>query len=176
MAAQRKRRYKEHYPSISVRDFLNQPLLAEAKRKENKRAHYTVEGLKGHYYLEPKKVGYGVRFYLLCAHCDELKERLYIYRKALACSKCLKLYNLSNTQSEEERLMRRIRKERRALWGDHPVHKIDCDNLLEDSTYWLKPKGIHWKTFKKKHAAIRAMEDRYMNEYLMPMMRKLTRQ
>ena len=78
---------------------------------------------------------------------NKKRQHLYAVKNAYACRECLGLHYASQSERPQERLMRRIRKLRKELWGyDWP----DVNNMFEQVDYWPKPKWMRWKTFKQK--------------------------
>jgi DNA-directed RNA polymerase subunit RPC12/RpoP len=98
------------------------------------------------------------KLYITCPHCNKKRQHLYAVKNAYACRECLGLHHASQSERPQERLMRRIRKLRKELWGyDWP----DVNNMFEQVVYWPKPKWMRWKTFKQKRNKITELEKRY---------------
>ncbi len=98
------------------------------------------------------------KLYITCPHCNKKRQHLYAVKNAYACRECLGLHYASQSERPQERLMRRIRKLRKELWGyDWP----DVNNMFEQVAYWPKPKWMRWKTFKEKQENILILEAKY---------------
>jgi hypothetical protein len=74
----------------------------------------------------------------VCPYCEKKKAVLYLGNSGLACRKCYRLcYSIENKT-----------KSNRAIDGTFKVNqKIGCDGAIDDLVF--KPKGMHWKTFRK---------------------------
>ena len=98
------------------------------------------------------------KLYITCPYCHKQRQSLYAIKYAYACRQCIGLHYASQSERPQERLMRRIRKLRKELWGyDWP----DADNMFEQVAYWPKPKWMRWKTFEQKRNTITELEKRY---------------
>jgi hypothetical protein len=98
------------------------------------------------------------KLYITCPYCQKQRQSLYAIKNAYACRKCIGLHYASQSERPQERLMRRIRKLRKELWGyDWP----DINNMFESVHYWPKPKWMRWKRFEQKRNKITALEKRY---------------
>jgi hypothetical protein len=98
------------------------------------------------------------KLYITCPYCHKQRQHLYAIKYAYGCRQCIGLHYASQSERPNERLMRRIRKLRKELWGnDWP----DVYNMLENVTYWPKPKWSRWKTFKQKRNKIIELEKQY---------------
>jgi hypothetical protein len=98
------------------------------------------------------------KLYITCPYCHKHRQHLYAIKYAYSCRQCIGLHYASQSERPNERLMRRIRKLRKELWGnDWP----DVYNMLENVTYWPKPKWTRWKTFKQKRNKIIELEKQY---------------
>jgi len=84
------------------------------------------------------------KLYITCPYCHKQRQSLYAIKYAYGCLQCISLHYASPSERPNERLMRRIRKLRKELWGyDWP----DVNNMFENVYYWPKPKWMRWKTF-----------------------------
>jgi hypothetical protein len=98
------------------------------------------------------------KLYITCPYCHKQRQHLYAIKYAYGCRQCIGLHYASQSERPNERLMRRIRKLRKELWGnDWP----DVYNMLENVTYWPKPKWTRWSTFKQKRNKIIELEKQY---------------
>ena len=98
------------------------------------------------------------KLYISCPYCQEQRQHLYAIKSAYACRQCIGLHYASQSERPQQRLMRRIRKLRKELWGyDWP----DVNNMFEQVCYWPKPKWMRWKTFEQKRNKIIELEKRY---------------
>jgi hypothetical protein len=98
------------------------------------------------------------KLYITCPYCQKQRQHLYAVKHAYGCRQCIGLHYASQSERPNERLMRRIRKLRKELWGnDWP----DVYNMLENVTYWPKPKWTRWKTFEQKRNKIIELEKKY---------------
>jgi|TARA_R110000772_G_C13305092_1_gene439258 hypothetical protein len=98
------------------------------------------------------------KLYITCPYCHKQRQHLYVIKTAYACRECLNLHYASQSERANERLMRRIRKLRKELWGyDWP----EINNMFQQVAYWPKPKFMRWKTFEEKRNKIIELENRY---------------
>jgi hypothetical protein len=98
------------------------------------------------------------KLYITCPYCQKQRQSLYAIKYAYGCRECIGLHYASQSERPQERLMRRIRKLRKELWGyDWP----DVNNMFEQVIYWPKPKWMRWKTFEQKRNKITELEKRY---------------
>ncbi len=98
------------------------------------------------------------KLYITCPYCQKQRQSLYAIKYAYGCRQCIGLHYASQSERPNERLMRRIRKLRKELWGyDWP----DVNNMFEQVSYWPKPKWMRWKTFEQKRGKITELEKQY---------------
>jgi hypothetical protein len=98
------------------------------------------------------------KLYITCPYCQKQRQSLYAIKYAYGCRQCIGLHYASQSERPNERLMRRIRKLRKELWGfDWP----DVNNMFENIYYWPKPKWMRWKTFEQKRNKITELEKKY---------------
>lgn len=98
------------------------------------------------------------KLYISCPYCQKARQQLFIVPNAYACRCCLNLHYPSQSERPKERLMRRIRKLRKELWGyDWP----EVNNLFYPIFKWPKPPNMRWKTFERKRDEIRELENRF---------------
>jgi len=98
------------------------------------------------------------KIYITCPYCHKQRQSLYAIKYAYGCRQCIGLHYASQSERPQERLMRRIRKLRKELWGyDWP----EVNNMFEQVIYWPKPKWMRWKTFDQKRNKITELEKRY---------------
>jgi hypothetical protein len=98
------------------------------------------------------------KLYIICPYCHNQRQSLYAIKYAYSCRQCIGLHYASQSERPEERLMRRIRKLRKGLWGaDWP----DVNNMFEEVAHWPKPKWMRWQSFEKKRNEITKLEHKY---------------
>jgi hypothetical protein len=98
------------------------------------------------------------KLYITCPYCQKQRQSLYAIKYAYACRQCIGLQYASQSERPQERLMRRIRKLRKELWGyDWP----EVNNMFEQVVYWPKPKWMRWKTFEQNRDKITKLENKY---------------
>jgi hypothetical protein len=98
------------------------------------------------------------KLYITCPYCQKQRQSLYAIKSAYGCRQCIGLHYASQSERPQERLMRRIRKLRKELWGyDWP----EVNNMFENIHYWPKPKWMRWKTFEQKRDKITELEKKY---------------
>lgn len=98
------------------------------------------------------------KLYITCPYCQKQRQSLYAIKYAYGCRECIGLHYASQSERPQERLMRRIRKLRKELWGyDWP----EVNSMFEQVSYWPKPKWMRWKTFNEKRNKITELEKRY---------------
>ena len=98
------------------------------------------------------------KLYITCPYCQKQRQHLYAVKNAYACRDCLGLHYATQAERPRDRLMRKIRKKRKSIWGaDWP----EVNNLFAHSQYWSKPKGTHWKTFLKAKDELYQLERNY---------------
>ena len=119
---------------------------------------FTINGKPHQITLKLDNRSVSNKLYITCPYCQKQRQHLYAIKYAYACRQCVKLHYASQSERPHERLMRRIRKLRRQLWGnDWP----DVNNMFEQVTYWPKPKRMRWKTFEQKRNRITELEKQY---------------
>ncbi len=85
----------------------------------------------------------GERLWFLCPHCSSRVAVLYGADVRFLCRHCYELPYGSQNETYIDRMMRKARKVRRRLGAS--------ENLFEP--IWEKPKGMHWRTFRRLQAA-----------------------
>ena len=98
------------------------------------------------------------KLYITCPYCQKQRQHLYAIKNAYACRCCIGLHYASQSERPNDRLMRRIRKLRKELWG---CNWPDVNNMFENINYWPKPKWLRWKSFEQKRDKIIELENRY---------------
>jgi hypothetical protein len=98
------------------------------------------------------------KLYIICPYCQKQRQHLYAIKYAYGCRQCIGLHYASQSERPQERLMRRIRKLRRELWGND---WIDVNSMFEQVACWPKPKWMRWKTFEQKRNKITELENQY---------------
>lgn len=119
--------------------------------------------------LATTQAGYGVRYWYLCPHCYKRRAELYLGSNNLACRECWKLHYASQSESNIDRLRRKVRAGRFAIWGYSP----DISNLTKHVYSFDKPKGMRWEKFREKVAEQARLEDFYWQVFI-PFVDKLT--
>ncbi|MCL1067235.1 hypothetical protein L2735_10490 [Shewanella olleyana] len=172
------RPYTSEYPKIKAiifKDMLTRPLglftLHSNQLSEEHSKFESKETKQGKRYLQfdindtPHRIlleldnrSASNKLYITCPYCNKPRQHLYAIKYAYACRGCIGLHYACQSERPQERLMRRIRKLRKELWGyDWP----DVNNMFEQVTYWPKPKWMRWKTFELKRNKITELERRY---------------
>lgn len=98
------------------------------------------------------------KLYITCPYCEKQRQSLYAIKYAYACRQCIGLHYASQSERPQARLMRRIRKLRKELWG---YNWPEVNNMFENIYYWPKPKFMRWKTFEQKRNKITELEKKY---------------
>ncbi|EJD6377566.1 hypothetical protein M0L12_RS11040 [Providencia rettgeri] len=119
--------------------------------------------------LVTTQAGYGVRYWYSCPYCRKRRAELYFSRKDLACRACWDFHYASQSENELDRLRRKVRVGRFAIWGYSP----DVSNLTKHVYSFGKPKGMRWEKFKEKVAEQAKLEDYYWQAFI-PFVDKLT--
>jgi hypothetical protein len=98
------------------------------------------------------------KLYITCPYGQKQRQHLYAINYAYACRQCIGLHYASQSERPQERLMRRIRRLRKELWGaDWPF----INDMFEQVAYWPKPKWMRWKKFEQKRDQITELEKKY---------------
>lgn len=96
----------------------------------------------------------GERLWFLCPACSKRVAVLASHGKRFVCRHCHKMYYGSQQEGYMDRLIRKVRKIRKRLGA--------TDDLTE--LVWIKPKGMHQKTFdrliQEEQAVIMALDKR----------------
>lgn len=98
------------------------------------------------------------KLFLICPYCAKSRQHLYALRSTFSCRECAGLHYASQSEGQRDRLARKIRKMRIVLWG------VDIPEILSVASsceFWPKPDNTHWKTFEKKKANIKILENQY---------------
>ncbi|EOX8040177.1 TPA: hypothetical protein ACKREB_000048 [Proteus mirabilis] len=119
--------------------------------------------------LDSTQAGYGIRYWHLCPHCSKRRAELYLGGEDLACRECWKLHYASQSESSIDRLRRKVRVGRFAIWGYSP----NVSNLTKHVYSFGKPKGMRWEKFREKVAEQARLEDYYRQAFI-PLVDKLT--
>ena len=98
------------------------------------------------------------KLYITCPYCQKSRQSLYAIKYAYGCRQCVGLQYASQSERPQERLIRRIRKLRKELWG---YNWPEVNNMFENIYYWPKPKFMRWKTFEQKRNKITELEKKY---------------
>jgi len=134
----------------------------QIKLSENKNGiryvTFTINDKPHHIALKLDNRSASNKLYITCPYCRKQRQSLYAVKNAYSCRQCIGLHYASQSERPQERLMRRIRKLRKELWGyDCP----DVNNMFEQVAYWPKPKFMRKKTFEQKRNKITELEKRY---------------
>jgi hypothetical protein len=134
----------------------------ELTLKENKNniryVTFTINDKPHHIALKLDNRSASNKLYITCPYCQKQKQSLYAVKYAYGCRQCIGLHYASQSERPQERLMRRIRKLRRELWGnDWPF----VNDMFEQVEYWPKPKFMRCKTFLQKRNKITELEKKY---------------
>ena len=135
---------------------------SKLKLSENKNGirylTFTINHKPHHIALKLDNRSASNKLYITCPYCQEQRQHLYAIKYAYGCRKCIGLHYATQSERPQERLMRRIRKLRKDLWGyDWP----DVNNMFERVMYWPKPKWMRWKTFEQRRNKIIELEKTY---------------
>ena len=85
------------------------------------------------------------RTWFICPSCDRRVGILYDLGKYFRCRHCTGLAYSSQQEGSLDRMARKARKIRRKLAVDSKWWDADC---LSDPIF-MKPKGMHWKTYER---------------------------
>ena len=132
------------------------------KLEENKNAVryviFTINNTPHQIALKRDNSSVSNKLYITCPYCQKQRQSLYAIKYAYGCRQCIGLHYASQSERPNERLMRRIRKLRKELWGyDWP----EVNNMFEQVAHWPKPKWMRWKTFEQKRNKITELENKY---------------
>lgn len=119
--------------------------------------------------LVTTQAGYGVRYWYSCPHCHKRRAILYLGSQDLGCRECWKLHYPSQSESHFDRLRRKVRVGRFAIWG----YSSDVSDLTKYVYDFRKPKGMRWATFDKLVAEQARLEEYYW-QAVIPFVDKLT--
>jgi hypothetical protein len=98
------------------------------------------------------------KLYITCPYCQRQRQHLYATKDGYSCRECTGLHYPCQSERPRYRLIRRIRKLRKDLWGyDYP----EVNNMFKIVHYWPKPKGMRWNMFEQKRNKITELENRY---------------
>jgi len=166
------RQYTAQYkklPAYELRTLLSLPLgnyrlvdntsstPIELKEKDNGIRFISLINSKLEIKLITCKRSVSTKLYLTCPYCKTKRQHLYRSGNEYACRTCLNLYYASQSERNQDRLARRIRKQRKAIWGN-----IDNINNLTESAQWFpKPKNKHWAKFEYDKALLLDLEKKY---------------
>ena len=119
---------------------------------------FTINDKPHHIALKLDNSSVSNKLYITCPYCQKQRQSLYAIKYAYGCRECIGLHYASQSERPQERLMRRIRKLRKELWGyDWP----EINNMFQQVAYWPKPKFMRWKTFEQKRNKITELEKQY---------------
>jgi hypothetical protein len=119
---------------------------------------FTINEKPHHIALKLDNSSASNKLYITCPYCQKQRQSLYAIKYAYGCRQCIGLQYSCQSERPIERLMRRIRKLKMALWGyDWP----DVNNMFEHVVDWPKPKWMRWKTFEQKRNKIIDLEKKY---------------
>ena len=136
----------------------HQKLKLEENKNGIRCVTFTINDKPHHITLKLDNRSASNKLYITCPYCQKQRQSLYAIKYAYACRQCIGLHYASQSERPQERLMSRIRKLRKELWGyDWP----DVNNMFEQVAYWPKPKWMRWKTFEQKRNKITELENKY---------------
>jgi hypothetical protein len=121
-------------------------------------ACFTIQGQKIPIPLQVDNSSASTKLYLLCPCCASRRQSLYATKSLYACRTCLKLHYVLQSERKDERLARRIRKQRIKLWGHE---QSEINNLTLSCRYFDKPYNMHWSTFRRQKGDIAKLESEY---------------
>ncbi|MFT4938266.1 MAG: hypothetical protein ACI88A_001290 [Paraglaciecola sp.] len=98
------------------------------------------------------------KLYITCPYCQKQRQHLYAIKNAYGCRQCIGLHYATQSERPQDRLLRRIRKLRKELWGHGWP---DVNNMFKQVAYWPKPKWMRWQTFEQKRNKITELEKQY---------------
>ncbi len=98
------------------------------------------------------------KLYLLCPHCHHQRQHLYAVEFSYACRQCLGLHYATQSERPLVRLRRKIRRLRKALWGNDWPKVLE---LGQYSKFWPKPKWMKWDKFIRERNKIAKLEEEY---------------
>jgi hypothetical protein len=131
--------------------------LIETARK-TKVAQFNINNQKLQMALIQDHSSASNKLYITCPCCQTKRQHLYAVKNAYACRECLGLHYAAQAERPRDRLMRKIRKKRKSIWGaDWP----ELNNMFAHSQYWSKPKGLHWEKFFKAKEELYQLEIKY---------------
>lgn len=172
------RPYTTEYQRINARIFralLNKPVgfysldsdhLGDEHREfelsENKNGDrsiiFTIQNKPHTVNLKVDNRSASTKLYLCCPYCHKQRQSLYAIKTAYACRECIGLHYASQSERPQDRLIRRIRKQRQKLWGSE---HHDINNVLKHAHHFEKPKYMKQETFDKKRNTITHLESKY---------------
>ena len=88
----------------------------------------------------------GIRPWFRCPYCSRRVGKLYIGNDGFACRHCYRLVNVSTRLDTMDRLWRKI-------------DRLGA-RLHDEGDEYVKPKGMHWKTFERICDEINVLEQR----------------
>lgn len=97
------------------------------------------------------------KLYITCPYCHTKRQHLFDCKSGYACKACLNLHYASQSEQKQDRLARRIRKLRVALWG----YKPEIMNLTNSVRWFTKPKYMRWTNYQKKRDQITKLEEQF---------------
>lgn len=118
--------------------------------------------------LVTTQAGYGVRYWYSCPYCHKRRANLYYSGKDLACRECWGLHYASQGENSIDRLRRKVRAGRYAIWG----YSREVSDITKYVHQFRKPKGMRWAKFDKLVAAQTELENHYWQAFC-PMIEKL---
>lgn len=145
---------------------LNSKQLSDEHKKiklsENKNAiryvTFTINDKPHHIALKLDNRSASNKLYITCPYFRKQRQHLYVIKSAYVCMQCLGLHYVCQNERPQERLLRRIRKLRKELWG---YYWPEVNNMFEQVAYWPKPKWMRWKTFEQRKNKITELEKQY---------------
>lgn len=130
----------------------------------------TINGVTRAIRTTTTQAGYGMREWYVCPHCAKRVAKLYIGAKDIACRECWKLHYKSQSGDRLDRMRAGISRQRVAIWGSDER----TNNLFNHPYTFPKPKGMRWKKFNEKLAALVQSENDYWQAFI-PVVDRITK-
>lgn len=108
--------------------------------------------------IDKTALSYGWRYWFICPHCQTRRGTLYFTNKQIACRKCFNLHYPSQSESQMDRLRRKIINKRDRLFKSNDSEYNDLFNNCE---YFPKPKGMSHKRYEIERNKLVNIESTY---------------
>lgn len=86
------------------------------------------------------RIGCATRITVECPICNMNRALLYFHAQGLGCRTCFNLHYKCQSETDYDRLLRRIRSQRIKVWGK-TLSAVKLNNLLVNTQTLEKPKG-----------------------------------